>query len=62
MPCRGGRRPGPRPGWLPGLDRFEVCRRLRERSGVFVIMLTARGEAVERICGRELRADDYCGR
>ncbi|MGH8887155.1 MAG: response regulator [Egibacteraceae bacterium] len=46
---------------LPGLDRFQVCRRLRERSGVPVIMLTARGEAVERICGRELGADDCCG-
>jgi DNA-binding response OmpR family regulator len=44
---------------LPGLDGFEVCRRLREHSRVPVIMLTARGEAVERISGLELGADDY---
>jgi DNA-binding response OmpR family regulator len=44
---------------LPGLDGFEVCRRLREHSRIPVIMLTARGEAVERINGLELGADDY---
>jgi DNA-binding response OmpR family regulator len=44
---------------LPGLDGFEICRRLRERSRTPVIMLTARGEAVERIHGLELGADDY---
>ncbi len=44
---------------LPGLDGFEVCRRLREHSRIPVIMLTARGEAIERIQGLELGADDY---
>ncbi|MGH8904958.1 MAG: response regulator transcription factor [Egibacteraceae bacterium] len=44
---------------LPGLDGFEVCRRLREHSRIPVIMLTARAEAVERINGLELGADDY---
>ncbi len=44
---------------LPGLDGFEILRRLRERSKVPVIMLTARGEDVDRIVGLELGADDY---
>ena len=44
---------------LPGLDGFEILRRLRQRSKVPVIMLTARGEDVDRIVGLELGADDY---
>jgi two-component system response regulator CpxR len=44
---------------LPGLDGFEVLRRLRKRSMVPVLMLTARGEDVDRIVGLELGADDY---
>ncbi|HXS98967.1 MAG TPA: response regulator transcription factor [Candidatus Limnocylindrales bacterium] len=44
---------------LPGLDGFEILRRLREHSKVPVIMLTARGEDVDRIIGLELGADDY---
>lgn len=44
---------------LPGLDGYEVFRRLRERSGTPVIMLTARGEETDRIVGLELGADDY---
>jgi len=44
---------------LPGMDGFEVLRRLRARSDVPVIMLTARGEDVDRIVGLELGADDY---
>ncbi len=44
---------------LPGLDGFEILRRLRPRSKVPVIMLTARGEDVDRIVGLELGADDY---
>jgi two-component system, OmpR family, response regulator CpxR len=44
---------------LPGLDGFEILRRLRERSKVPVVMLTARGEDVDRIAGLELGADDY---
>ena len=44
---------------LPGLDGFEILRRLRTRSKVPVIMLTARGEDVDRIIGLEIGADDY---
>jgi len=44
---------------LPGLGGFEVLRRIRESSQVPVIMLTARGEDVDRIVGLEMGADDY---
>ncbi len=44
---------------LPGIDGFEILRRLRKVSRVPVIMLTARGEDVDRIVGLELGADDY---
>ncbi|MCU0246582.1 MAG: response regulator transcription factor, partial [Bryobacter sp.] len=44
---------------LPGFDGFELLRRLRERSRVPVLMLTARGEAEDRIRGLEGGADDY---
>jgi two-component system response regulator CpxR len=44
---------------LPGLDGFEILKRLRVSSRVPVIMLTARGEDVDRIIGLELGADDY---
>jgi len=44
---------------LPGLNGFEVLRRIRDRSQVPVIMLTARGEEVDRVVGLELGADDY---
>ncbi len=44
---------------LPGLNGIEVLRRLRERSPVPVLMLTARGDHVDRIVGLELGADDY---
>ncbi len=44
---------------LPGMDGFSVLRRLREKSRVPVLMLTARGEDVDRIVGLELGADDY---
>jgi DNA-binding response OmpR family regulator len=44
---------------LPGMDGFEVCRRLRERYRVPVVMLTARGDDTDRIVGLELGADDY---
>ncbi len=44
---------------LPGIDGFEILRRLRGQSKVPVIMLTARGEDVDRIVGLELGADDY---
>jgi two-component system response regulator CpxR len=44
---------------LPGLDGFEILKRLRTVSRVPVMMLTARGEDVDRIVGLELGADDY---
>jgi len=44
---------------LPGIDGFEILRRLRQKSRVPVMMLTARGEDVDRIIGLELGADDY---
>lgn len=44
---------------LPGLDGFEILKRLRLTSRVPVLMLTARGEDVDRIIGLELGADDY---
>ncbi len=44
---------------LPGLDGWEVCRKLRAESDVPVIMLTARSDDVDRIVGLELGADDY---
>jgi len=44
---------------LPGIDGFEVCRRLRARRPVPVIMLTALGEESDRLTGLELGADDY---
>lgn len=44
---------------LPGMDGFEVLRRLRSHSTVPVLMLTGRGEEPDRIVGLELGADDY---
>src|SRR5688572_13086281 len=44
---------------LPGEDGFTLCRELRARSEVPIIMLTARGEDTDRIVGLELGADDY---
>jgi len=44
---------------LPGLDGFEVFRRIRERSPVPVVMLTALGGEADRVLGLELGADDY---
>jgi two-component system response regulator CpxR len=44
---------------LPGIGGFEVLRRIRERSKIPVLMLSARGEEVDRIVGLELGADDY---
>ena len=44
---------------LPSLDGFEILRRLRQTSKVPVVMLTARGEDVDRIIGLEIGADDY---
>ena len=44
---------------LPDTDGFTVARRLRERSRVPIIMVTARGEEVDRVVGLEIGADDY---
>src|SRR3954454_10070849 len=44
---------------LPQLDGLEVCRRLRARSAVPIIMLTARSEEIDKVLGLELGADDY---
>lgn len=44
---------------LPGMDGFEVCRILRQESSVPILMLTARGEEIDRVVGLEVGADDY---
>lgn len=44
---------------LPDIDGFDVCRQLRKTSDVPIIMLTARGEDVDKVVGLELGADDY---
>jgi two-component system, OmpR family, phosphate regulon response regulator OmpR len=44
---------------LPDMDGLDVCRQLRARSDTPVLMLTARGDAIDRIVGLELGADDY---
>jgi two-component system response regulator CpxR len=44
---------------LPDINGFEVLRRLRRESDIPVIMLTARGEEVDRIVGLEIGADDH---
>lgn len=47
---------------MPGMDGLEVCRRIRGKSNVPVIMLTARGDETDRVVGLELGADDYIGK
>jgi DNA-binding response OmpR family regulator len=44
---------------LPGMDGFAVCRKIRETSRVPIVMLTARGDVMDRIVGLQLGADDY---
>jgi two-component system, OmpR family, response regulator len=44
---------------LPGIDGFEVCRRLRRRTGVPILVLSAREDEVDRVAGLEAGADDY---
>lgn len=44
---------------LPGIDGLQVCRALRSESTVPILLLSARGEAVDRVVGLELGADDY---
>jgi DNA-binding response OmpR family regulator len=47
---------------MPGMDGLEVCKRIRSKSSVPVIMLTARGDETDRVVGLELGADDYVGK
>jgi DNA-binding response OmpR family regulator len=47
---------------LPGIDGFEVCRRVRQKSNVPILMLTARDEEIDRVVGLEVGADDYMGK
>ena len=44
---------------LPGMDGLEICRRLRAKGGVPIIMLTARDQEVDKVVGLEVGADDY---
>ena len=44
---------------MPRMDGLEVCRRLRQRSAVPIIMLTARSEEIDKVVGLEIGADDY---
>ncbi len=44
---------------LPEMDGFELCRTIRKESDIPIIMLTARGEVMDRVVGLELGADDY---
>ena len=44
---------------MPGMSGLEVCKRIRERSAVPIIMLTAKGDETDRVVGLELGADDY---
>jgi DNA-binding response OmpR family regulator len=44
---------------LPDIDGLDVCRRIREKSQTPILMLTARGDAMDRVVGLEMGADDY---
>ncbi|MBB1269694.1 response regulator [Shewanella sp. SR44-3] len=44
---------------LPGEDGYSLCRRFREKYAIPIIMLTARGDDIDRIIGLEIGADDY---
>lgn len=44
---------------LPGIDGYQVCREIRAKSGVPIIMLSAKGEVFDKVLGLELGADDY---
>lgn len=47
---------------LPGRDGFSICREVRKTSDIPIIMLTARGDVIDRVSGLELGADDYLGK
>ena len=44
---------------MPGMDGLEVCRRIRAKSAIPILMLTAKGDETDRVVGLELGADDY---
>ncbi len=44
---------------MPGMDGLEVCRRIRDKSQIPIVMLTAKGDETDRVVGLELGADDY---
>lgn len=47
---------------LPGMSGFDICREVRKKSNIPIIMLTARGDVIDRVSGLELGADDYVGK
>lgn len=47
---------------LPGKDGFEICKEIRKSNNIPIIMLTARGDVIDRVSGLELGADDYIGK
>lgn len=47
---------------LPGMDGFEVCRKLRAEKNTPILMLTARDDEIDRVVGLEVGADDYMGK
>src|SRR5436190_23748233 len=47
---------------LPDIDGLEVCRRIRQRSSVPIVMLTARDDEADRLAGLDSGADDYMGK
>ena len=44
---------------LPGMDGWQICREIRKKSNVPIIMITAKGETIDKVIGLELGADDY---
>ena len=44
---------------LPGMDGFEICRQVRTKSNIPILMLTARDSEIDRVVGLEVGADDY---
>ncbi len=44
---------------LPGMDGFDICKKVREKSDIPILMLTAREEEIDKVLGLELGADDY---